>query len=680
MERRALGQSLLVLVVTFVAGVAVVERLERGEVQERRRAALELARGSGVAIEKALEGALASATTLARMVEAGATDAQLATVATGLLELHGPAVSLQLARGGVISHVWPLQGNEAALGLDLVASPIHGPLVQQVLSERRALLYGPFPLVQGGIGLALREPVVVPSPAGGTQGWGLSSVVLRLPGLLAESRLDALAEAGFDYTLSRPAQAGLGPVAVAASVPADARLVTPEAVEIQLPGQVWTLEIAPRAGWQADTRIWTRMAATLLLALLGAALTYRVLSLPAVLRREVAARTQELELAHREQRRAEAAQRQSQKLESLGLLAGGVAHDFNNLLVAILGHAELMAVEAVPGSPQLEGAQTIMMAAKRAAQLTRQLLAFARLGHHREEEVDLHALAQEVAQLLGRTLDKSIRIELRLQAAAHHVVGDPGQLQQVLLNLAVNARDAMPEGGTLTLETSLDVVEEASAGRGLPTGRFLVVSVTDTGVGIPREQQERIFEPFFTTKPEGRGTGLGLATAYGIVKGHGGVLRVYSEVGIGSRFMVYLPVGERSQAAAAKAGELPRGTGTVLIIDDEPLVRRTAALMLTSLGYTPVMAPGGPEALDWIAAQPAPPVAVLLDLAMPGMDGPTCFRALRERHPGLGVVVSSGFARNGRAQALLDEGARAFVQKPYQTDELARAVAAATAG
>ncbi len=448
-------------------------------------------------------------------------------------------------------------------------------------------------------------------------------------------------------------------------------------VPVELPGQRWRLGVVPRGGWgEATPRVVAGLV--LLVALLAGVLAYRILALPALLRREVAARTRELEIAHADQRRAEDAQRQSQKLESIGLLAGGVAHDFNNLLVGILGYADLLAAEAAPGSTAHEAATTITQAARRAAELTRQLLALARLGQHREEPVDLHALAAEGAKLLGRTLDKSIRLETRLDAPVHAVLGDPGQLQQVILNLAVNARDAMPAGGTLTIETGAVEVDEAGAVPGLRPGRYVTLAVADTGVGIPPEHLARLFEPFFTTKAVGKGSGLGLATAFGIVKGHGGTIRVYSEVGVGSRFLVYLPaLAEGGALAPADEEAAPRGHGVVLVIDDEELVRRTAARVLSSLGYEPVAVAGGREALDWLEARAAPPAAALLDLAMPEMDGAACFRKMRALHPDLPVVVSSGFSQTGRAQELLSEGAAVFVQKPYRTVELARAVAAA---
>jgi signal transduction histidine kinase/ActR/RegA family two-component response regulator len=674
-ERRPLLQSIVVFWLALLMGALVVLHLQRLAVAERRQAARDLARASAFAIEQRFSIALSSAQTMAGLVAERATEPQLDAVARRLVELGGGTLSLQLARGCVISHIWPLEGNEAARGLDLLGSPVHGSFIRSVIAGRAPLVYGPFELVQGGAGLALRVPVHV-REGGRERAWGLASVIMRVRILLTESRMDRLADAGLEYSLVRAGGDGRVGERVASSRADGTALEEPVSVPVELPGQTWTLAVAPAGGWIA----WGAAGGViplgvLLIALLAAGLAYRVLALPFLLRREVAARTRELEVAHAEQRRAEDAQRQSQKLESIGLLAGGVAHDFNNLLVGILGYADVLAAEAAPGSVTEEAARTITQAAQRAAGLTRQLLALARLGQHRRERVDVHAMVEEAVGLLGRTLDKSIRLETRLGAPEHDVLGEPGQLQQVIVNLAVNARDAMPEGGVLTIETAAETFDAQSAPPGLPPGPYLTLAVTDTGVGIPAAIQERIFEPFFTTKSEGQGSGLGLATVFGIAKGHGGTVRVYSEPGKGARFLVHLPLLQGREVGAA-----PRGAGVVLVVDDEELVRRTASRILASLGYEPVQVPGGQEALDWLARQAAPPVAVILDLAMPGMDGRTCFRELHARHPGLRVIVSSGFSKNDRAEELLAEGAAGFVQKPYRTAELARALAGRAEG
>ncbi|HTN50824.1 MAG TPA: ATP-binding protein [Anaeromyxobacter sp.] len=677
MERRALVIAVAVSSGALLLGALLAGHLARLDVQEHRQGGLDLARGSAFALEREIEGSLAAASAMAALAAEQASDRELDGVAERLLALNGGTAHLQLAPDNVIERMWPMAGNEPARGLDLLHHPLHAAAIRRVMETRRPSLYGPFELIQGGRALAIRVPVLARED-GAERYLGLSSAIVRVNGLLEKSRIPSLVAAGYDWELGR-LRPGADPEWLAGSLQDGKALRDAAVVPVELMDQTWTLAVAPRGGWRAGTAPALYLAAGLI-ALLAGVLAYRITSLPETLRREVAARTDELEVAHREQRRAEEAQRQSQKLEAVGLLAGGIAHDFNNLLVGILGYADLVAEGAAPGSVAEEAAATISQAAQRASELTRQLLAFARVGHRRQDEVDLHALVREVAALLGRTFDKAIRLELLLHAPLHHVRGDPGQLQQVILNLAVNARDAMAAGGTLTLETDLQDLDEAAEDRGLAPGRYLVLSVTDTGVGIPSDRLDRIFEPFFTTKADGRGSGLGLATVYGIVRDHRGAVRVYSEEGVGSRFIVYLPALEApARAAAPAAAEAPRGHGRVLVVDDEELVRRAAGRMLERMGYEPELAGSGQEALDRVAARGAPPAAVVLDLAMPGMDGRECFRRLRALHPDLPVVVSSGFARNGRAQELLDEGAAAFVQKPYRTAELGRALARAIA-
>ncbi len=672
-DRRALVTAIAVFLASAGLGALVIDHLAELEYADRRRAATELARGSAFAVEQRFDFALAAASALATMVASGATDAQLEAVARGQLELVGGGnLSLQLARDGVISHIWPLVGNEAAYRFDILNSPVHGPFVRRLIETRVPLLYGPFTLVQGGSAFALRVPVFV-GEGERERFWGVASAIVEVHDLLEDSRVARLGEAGLEYAIWREGTPGSPPALLTAS----SRPPSFEdalKVELQLPGQRWSLGVLPRRGW-SETESPALVAAAILIALLAAVLAYRIKALPALLRREVAARTRELEAAHADQRRAEEAQRQSQKLESIGLLAGGVAHDFNNLLVGILGYADLLAADARPGTLAHDAATTIAQAARRAAELTRQLLALARLGQHREERVEIHAVVDEAAKLLCRTLDKAIRLDTRLAAPAAAVKGDPGQLQQVVLNLAVNARDAMPEGGTLSLESDLVEVDASHLVPGLGPGHHVTLTVSDTGVGISPEHLARLFEPFFTTKPVGKGSGLGLATAFGIVKGHGGTIRVESEVGVGSRFIVYLPAATGDAAAPAQQEAAPRGSGVVLVVDDEELVRRTAVRVLETLGYEPVPVGSGREALEWLAARGGPPAAVLLDLAMPEMDGRACFRAMRARHPALQVVVCSGFSQTGGAQELLTEGAVAFVQKPYRAAELARALA-----
>jgi signal transduction histidine kinase/CheY-like chemotaxis protein len=658
--------------------VGLSDRLGR---VERRRAVEAVAHGLASNLEQELSSATAAPAALGALVARSGTPADFDGLARELLSLSGAIDSVQLAPGGVIRLIYPLPGNEAALGLDLLGDPVQRPDVQAAMLTRKVILAGPFRLRQGGIGLAARTAVFT-HDARGEAFWGVASVIVRLPRLLEAARLDRLEASGYLHQLSRQDPVtGQRDVFAGSARP----LEDPVVVSIAVPNGRWSLAVAPRAGSGPSPGTWIALAGAVLGALVVALLALRLFQEPERLREEVAARTAELEEAHREQRLTEASLRQAQKLEAIGLLAGGVAHDFNNLLVGIIGYSDLLAESAEPGSLAEEASQVIGQAARRAAELTRQLLAFARKGKQRDEPVDLHALVEEVSRLLSRTLGKDIQVARRPGATNPCVVGDPGQLQQVVLNLVVNARDAMPQGGTLTLETSNRVLDEVrAAALGLPPGEYTVLAVGDTGIGIAAAIRERIFEPFFTTKEGERGTGMGLAMVYGIVKNHGGAIRIDSVEGQGSRFEVWLPTGPAAPhlTAAPPPSSLstsPRGQGRVLVVDDEEVVRRTAARLLRKLGYQPVEAAGGQEAIDWLQAHRGEVDVVLLDVGMPGMDGLSCFGRLREIEPGLRVVISSGFAEGGQVQAMLDLGAVDSVPKPYTPAELGQALARALA-
>ncbi len=372
-----------------------------------------------------------------------------------------------------------------------------------------------------------------------------------------------------------------------------------------------------------------------------------------------------------ERKRLEEQLRQSQRLESVGTLAGGVAHDFNNILTGILGYAEMLKLGAHPPNV-LQAAQVIGKAARRGAELTQQLLGFARKGKQQDVPVDLHATIRDVVALLDRTIDKKIRIATRLEAEGALLLGDPGQIQQVILNLALNARDAMPEGGDLKFTTATAQVDG---------GRHLLVSVADTGAGISAEIRGRIFEPFFTTKERGKGTGMGLAMVYGIIKSHGGFIRLDTEPGRGTTFHVYLPADPGLAAphpAGLSNGEV-RGAGCVLIVDDEEDVREVLAGFLQHLGYDVVTASDGDEAVAAYAKSGGGIDLVIIDMVMPRMDGRECFRSLRRMDPGVKAVLSTGFGFGVAAQEMLDEGMLAFVQKPYGILRLSEVVAKALA-
>ncbi len=368
--------------------------------------------------------------------------------------------------------------------------------------------------------------------------------------------------------------------------------------------------------------------------------------------------------------------RQVQKMEAVGRLASGVAHDMNNILTAILAHAGLLKARADSSDPSWTAGDVIEKAVHRGKELTSQLLGFARQGKHHHVSVDIHNVIQEVTGLLGRTIDKSITLHTDLEANESWVVGDPNQLYQVLMNLAVNATDAMPDKGEIVFQTTNESVssEQASQVPGLTAGEYVVIRVTDTGEGISQEVQAHIFEPFFTTKEQGRGSGMGLAMVYGIVKNHHGYIGVTSTLGAGTMMRVYLPwvPCENPQSSAAPITAHSSGTGTVLIIDDEKDVAEAAQAILEFLGYDSIVCYSGKDAVTYLQDSTHHVDLVLLDMVMPDMSGPESFAAIRRLRPESRIILCSGYDRNHAVQELLNQGVMGFIQKPYDLDELSR--------
>jgi PAS domain S-box-containing protein len=369
--------------------------------------------------------------------------------------------------------------------------------------------------------------------------------------------------------------------------------------------------------------------------------------------------------------------RQAQRMEVVGQLAGGVAHDFNNLLTAILGTAHVL-VESLPAGSEDRGlADEVVAAALRARDLTRQLLAFSRKGTMQLRPVELHAVIEEALRLLSRSIDKRIEIRRSLDARPDTILGDPALLQSAILNLAVNGRDAMPDGGVLTFATG---VVRAPPGEGRDGEELLSVTVGDTGVGMEAAVRSRLFEPYFTTKPSGKGTGLGLASVYGCVKSHRGQIQVESAPGQGSSFRMLFPLYRGEVQVAGPAGEgLVHGHGRILVVDDEEVVRSAVAHMLGSLGYAVETFGEGRAAVERFRRGPAEVDLILLDLVMPQLGGAAVFRLLREVDPGVRVLLVSGFTQHEVTDELLSEGAVGFMHKPFRLDELSRRVAGALA-
>ena len=374
---------------------------------------------------------------------------------------------------------------------------------------------------------------------------------------------------------------------------------------------------------------------------------------------------------------------QVQKMEAIGRLAGGVAHDFNNLLSVILGHGERLAKNLEPGDPRRERVDQILWSAGRAAELTRHLLAFSRLQVLEPKVVRLDAVAADAQEMLERVIGEDVDLHVAPPATLGHVRADPGQIVQVLLNLVVNARDAMPRGGRLTVEFADADLDERYAAAHPPCrpGRFVMMAVSDTGHGIDTETQKRVFEPFFTTKPEGLGTGLGLSTAYGIVKQSGGFIWAYSEVGVGSTFKVYLPrVEEAETAAGPPPAALPRSGagGRILLVEDDESVRGLVADLLQEAGYS-VLSSGHPAAALALAAAVGSLDLLVTDVIMPGMSGRDLARRLEAERPGLRVLYVSGYAGEALTRHGGIERGEHFLSKPFSERGLLDAVAAALA-
>ena len=370
--------------------------------------------------------------------------------------------------------------------------------------------------------------------------------------------------------------------------------------------------------------------------------------------------------------------RLAQKMEAVGTLAGGIAHDFNNLLQIISGYSEMLLVDKEDQSQTYTDLRAIHEAAGRGAELVKQLLTFSRKVEINKEPLNLNDQVIRAERLLYRTIPKMIDIELRLERDLWNIVADPGQMEQLLVNLAVNAKDAMPDGGKLFLETE-NVVLDDEYGRthlDVNTGKYVLLTVSDTGAGMEREVVDRIFEPFFSTKRIGDGTGLGLAMVYGIVQGHNGTIRCYSEPGHGTTFRIYLPAteSEEPEDVCVSLEKPAGGTETILLVDDEGLIRELGERILSGAGYTILKASDGEEALEIYRSRQTEISLVLLDLIMPNMGGKECLEGLLKINPHVKVLIASGFSENGRTRVEGDAGAKGYVNKPFNINDLLRTV------
>ena len=381
-----------------------------------------------------------------------------------------------------------------------------------------------------------------------------------------------------------------------------------------------------------------------------------------------------------EVKRLEAQLRHSQKMEAIGTLAGGVAHDFNNILHIIMGYVQQILARDRLGEEDRDSLVQIERAAERASALVNRLLTFSRKVEPELGPLDLNQAVEQAVLILEHTLPRMIAIETHLDPDLPLVNGDPAQIEQVLLNLAANAADAMPDGGNLLIETAVLTADRTFCRQHpeVKPGRYARLSVTDTGHGMDEETLKKVFEPFFTTKQPGRGTGLGLATAYGIVRSHGGLITCYSELGIGTTFRVYLPVLDAAEAARAAAAEtspeLPTGRETILVVDDEEAIVELGRRSLEGLGYRVLTAGSGEEALELYRRRGGEIDLVLLDLGMPGLGGPRCLKALKTLDPRVRVIIASGYSANGAVREFLRDGGVAYLGKPFRLKDLAHKV------
>ncbi|SDB28576.1 PAS domain S-box-containing protein [Desulfonatronum thiosulfatophilum] len=380
-----------------------------------------------------------------------------------------------------------------------------------------------------------------------------------------------------------------------------------------------------------------------------------------------------------ELKQTEQALLQAQKMESLGILAGGVAHDFNNLLQAMGGNIELLLQGKPSDHPDATRLQNVAKSINHAAQLVRQLLLFGRKAESRKARVNLNHEVQEAVRILERTIPKMIALELHLDPSVWPLLADSVQIEQILLNLAGNAVDAMPEGGKLMVETSNTVLDEAfiRLHPGASAGPHVLLTVTDTGSGMDKEVLEHVFDPFYTTKEVGKGTGLGLASVYGIVKSHGGHIQCYSEPGNGTTFKVFWPAERGDEDLTeedSQESSIEGGSETILVVDDDPQIRELTWEALKMLGYSVRMAVNGEQALEMYQEPNSPIDLVLLDLNMPGMGGHKCLKELLRFDPAVKVVISSGYSANGQGRDTMASGAKGFLGKPYQMKEMATIV------
>ncbi|MEW6456326.1 MAG: response regulator [Acidobacteriota bacterium] len=369
---------------------------------------------------------------------------------------------------------------------------------------------------------------------------------------------------------------------------------------------------------------------------------------------------------------------QMQKMESLGALASGIAHDFNNLLGGILGYASLLITKIPKNSAYYHDVENILSITNRASDLTSKILAYVRKEKDNIRLININNIVNEVVSLLSRTIERRISIEKYLEEELFYVMGDENQIQQAFLNVCINARDAMPGGGILTIRTENVTLKESFIENyiGIGSGDYILITISDTGIGMDEKVRKRIFEPFFTTKQKKQGTGLGLSIVYEIIKGHDGYITVDSKLGKGTTLKIYLPAvkSQTSEIIDQEEKKISTGNGTVLIVDDEEIIRNLIREILERFGYKVFTASNGEEAIDIYTEMKDKIDIIILDMIMPGIGGKRTFSKLKEINSKANILLMSGYKKNGETQEALNEGALGFLQKPFNVNDLIKAI------
>ena len=616
-------------------------------------------------------------------------------LAAGLLQGASGVRVLVLLKKGRVRWVYPLAGNEKALDLDL----IHDPRAEIREDMRRmeqtdsVVITGPLAVASGGVGLIARERLHTGDPSLPDA----VTVVVNVDSLLAVAGM-LHGVPSLDVALLDRNGARMG--SSRTPVPPN-----PVQVSVVTPDGHFTLVASPIGGWNAAVAatLLAVRAAGLTIVFLFAGLIYLIIERQSRFTAAVEERTRELQLANAELGRevqvrleTEAALRRqeeqllhAQKMEAVGTLAGGIAHDFNNVLTAIIGFGGL-ALDRTNDFAKARGesediaairldVEEILRASQHAAVVTNQLLAFSRKEVARPEALDVGSVVRDIEGLLQRLIGERVRLETSMAADLPNVFVDRGQLTQVLVNLAVNARDAMPEGGLIAIGAIRKHVRAGGwrAARGVPVGDYVEIRFGDNGHGMPPDVLARVFEPFFTTKGLGKGTGLGLSTVYGIVGRIGGRVLVDSKEGKGTVFRVLLPQHNVEAAVVAPLPDRPASdtrSATILLAEDEPAVRKLATRVLSRLGFTVLVASSGEEAIALSAAHAGRVDLLLTDLVMGGVNGRVTAERLQSQRPGLRVLFMSGYSEETDKLGDFDGGRSTLLSKPFTPDVLARRV------